>query len=77
MELVQLLLQQKASGEISGVKTTANATLADTIGKGESKNVKVYAYYDGADADVYTSNLSNLKSIAATITFTADDAAAN
>lgn len=65
------------AGTITGVKTSANATLADTIGKGEAKNVKVYAYYDGADDDVKTSNLSALKSIAATITFTADDAAAN
>lgn len=61
---------------ISGVKTTANATLANSIGKGESVNVKVYAYYDGADVKVYTTNLDKLKSIAATITFTADDAAA-
>ena len=65
------------AGTITGVKTSANATLADTISKGEAKNVKVYAYYDGADDDVKTSNLSALKSIAATITFTADDAAAN
>lgn len=61
---------------ISGVKDAADATLADSIGKGESVNVKVYVYYDGADAKVYTDNLENLKSIAATITFTADDAAA-
>ena len=65
------------AGTITGVKTSAHATLADTISKGEAKNVKVYAYYDGADDDVKTSNLSALKSIAATITFTADDAAAN
>lgn len=66
----------EGAGTISGVKTAANAVLADSIGKGESVNVKVYAYYDGADAKVYTDNLAQLKSIAATITFTADDAAA-
>lgn len=65
------------AGTITGVKTAANAALADTIGKGESKNVKVYAYYDGADQAVRTNNLAQLKAIAATITFTADDAAAN
>ena len=65
------------AGTITGVKTAANAPLADTIGKGESKNVKVYAYYDGADQAVRTDNLAQLKAIAATITFTADDAAAN
>lgn len=66
----------EGAGTISGVKTAANAVLADSIGKGASVNVKVYAYYDGADAKVYTDNLAQLKSIAATITFTADDAAA-
>ena len=61
---------------IIGVKGTAGAdaktvTLADAITKGASVQVDVYVYYDGADAKVTTFNLSNLKEIGATITFTA------
>ena len=47
-----------------------------TSGTVGDKTVDVYLYYDGAVANINTANISNLGSVKATVTFTADDAAA-
>lgn len=41
------------------------------ITKGTDATVKVYVYYDGADSEVYTTNLENLKECGVTVTFEA------
>lgn len=55
----------------SAVGVNDNGVLADTIPAGESVDVDVYVFYDGSATSVYTNNLTNLKAIGATITFTA------
>ena len=49
-------------------------TSSGTIG---DKTVDVYIYYDGAVANIRTNNIDKLGSVKATVTFTADDAAAS
>ena len=49
---------------------TASGTIGD-------KTVDVYIYYDGAVANIRTNNIDKLGSVKATVTFTADDAAAS
>lgn len=52
--------------------TTANVIYAPQFGKSEGDvNVEVYAYYDGADTQVYTTNLEKLTLCGATVTFDA------
>ena len=51
---------------------TANVIYAPQFGKTEGDvKVEVYAYYDGADAQVYTTNLEQLTVCGATVTFDA------
>lgn len=63
--------------ESQSIDTTNNADLAGVIyqnqfGKTEGDvKVEVYAYYDGADAQVYTTNLDQLTVCGATVTFDA------
>ena len=63
--------------ESQSIDTTNNAELAGVIyqnqfGKTEGDvKVEVYAYYDGADAQVYTTNLEQLTVCGATVTFDA------
>ncbi len=63
--------------ESQSIDTTDNADLAGVIyqnqfGKTEGDvKVEVYAYYDGADAQVYTTNLDQLTVCGATVTFDA------
>ena len=63
--------------ESQSIDTTNNADLAGVIyqnqfGKTEGDvKVEVYAYYDGADAQVYTINLDQLTVCGATVTFDA------
>ena len=63
--------------ESQSIDTTNNADLAGVIyqnqfGKTEGDvKVEVYAYYDGADAQVYTTNLEQLTVCGATVTFDA------
>ena len=47
-----------------------------TSGTVGDKTVDVYLYYDGAVANIRTNNIDKLGSVKATVTFTADDAAA-
>ena len=55
-----------ASEDVSGV------IYQDQFGKTEGDvKVEVYAYYDGADTQVYTTNLDKLTAIGATVTFDA------
>mgnify|MGYP001157677309 FL=1 len=56
--------------------TTANDVFPTTAGEIGDKTVDVYVYYDGAVANVRTDNLDKLGSVKATVSFTADDAAA-
>lgn len=52
--------------------TTANVIYAPQFGKSEGDvKVEVYAYYDGADTQVYTTNLEKLTLCGATVTFDA------
>lgn len=63
--------------ESQSIDTTNNTDLAGVIyqnqfGKTEGDvKVEVYAYYDGADAQVYTTNLDQLTVCGATVTFDA------
>ena len=51
---------------------TANVIYAPQFGKSEGDvKVEVYAYYDGADTQVYTTNLEKLTLCGATVTFDA------
>lgn len=66
----------------NGVATSAAYLTAETdvfpatSGQIGDKTVDVYLYYDGAVANIKTDNLNMLGSVKATLTFTADDAAA-
>ena len=68
-----------ANGEtVTGAFLTAeNVTIGKTDGNADSKQIDVYVYYDGAVANIRTNNLNMLGSVNATLTFTADDAAAS
>ena len=61
------------------LSSSNNAKLADQIDAGDSneKEIDIYVFYDGDDAEVYTNNLSNLKDaskkIKVTFTATADN----
>lgn len=44
---------------------------ADGISKNNDATVNVYVFYDGADNEVYTTNLENLKDCGVTVTFEA------
>lgn len=67
----------------NGVTTNAAYLTAETdvfpatSGQIGDKTVDVYIYYDGAVANIRTNNLDKLGSVKATVTFTADDAAAS
>ena len=68
----------------NGVKTTAayltaetGANIGKTDGTADSVKIDVYVYYDGAVANIRTNNIDKLGSVKATVTFTADDAAAS
>ena len=67
----------QASSDASGSEVKGNGILkADEFGQGitgttKDATVKVYVYYDGADTNVYTTNLENLKDCGVTITFEA------
>ena len=51
--------------------------IGKTDGSADSVQVDVYVYYDGAVANIRTDNIDKLGSVKATVTFTADDAAAS
>ena len=57
--------EQTLSGQANG------GVLADTVTKGTDQTVEVYVYYDGADTNVYSDNLADLKDCGVNITFTA------
>ena len=75
-------LTEATERSANGTATTAAYLTAEdnvfplTSGSVSDKTVDVYIYYDGAVSNIYTSNLDNLGSVKATVTFTADDAAA-
>ena len=54
---------------IDGYKT--DEVLAATVVKGTDAQVDVYVFYDGADTDVFSDNLAELKDCGVTITFEA------
>ena len=56
--------------------TAENDVFPTTSGQIGDKTVDVYIYYDGAVANIRTNNIDKLGSVKATVTFTADDAAA-
>lgn len=59
-------IESQSSGNIDGI------VYAPQFGKAEGDvKIEVYAYYDGADDNVNTTNLVNLKDCGATVTFTA------
>ena len=63
---------QTASIESQSDGTTSGIVYAPQFGKTEGDvKVEVYAYYDGADNNVKTTNLVNLTECGATVTFTA------
>lgn len=53
---------------------TANFGLINTVAyqevNGDEQAVKVFVYYEGDDAELYTANLNSLKGVTANITFT-------
>ena len=53
---------------------TANFGLINNVAyqeaNGEAQAVKVFVYYEGDDAELYTANLNSLKGVTANITFT-------
>ena len=62
-------IESQSDGTKSGIVYTPK------FGKSEGDvKVEVYAYYDGADDNVKTTNLINLKDCGATVTFTATPA---
>ena len=69
--------------QANGVTTNAAYLTAEsdvfpaTSGTIGDKTVDVYIYYDGAVANIRTNNIDKLGSVKATVTFTADDAAAS
>lgn len=71
--------------QANGVKTTAayltgedsDSYIGKTDGRADSVQVDVYVYYDGAVTNIRTNNIDKLGSVNATVTFTADDAAAS
>ena len=59
-------IESQSNGQTDGIVYTSK------FGKSEGDvKVEVYAYYDGADDNVKTTNLINLKDCGATVTFTA------
>lgn len=76
-------LTAATSRNANGVATSAAYLTAEadvfpaTSGTIGDKTVDVYIYYDGAVANIRTNNIDKLGSVKATITFTADDAAAS
>ena len=63
---------QTATIESQSDGTTSGIVYTPKFGKSEGDvKVEVYAYYDGADENVKTTNLINLKDCGATVTFTA------
>ena len=48
-----------------------NGILASKVSKDDEQTVEVYVYYDGADTNVNSDNLANLKDCGVNITFTA------
>lgn len=75
-------LTAATSRNANGVATSAAYLTAETdvfpasSGTIGDKTVDVYIYYDGAVANIRTNNIDKLGSVKATVTFTADDAAA-
>ena len=75
-------LTAATSRNANGTPTTAAYLTAEgdvfptTSGSIGDKTVDVYVYYDGAVANIRTDNIDKLGSVKATVTFTADDAAA-
>lgn len=76
-------LTAATSRNANGVATSAAYLTAETdvfpanSGTIGDKTVDVYIYYDGAVANIRTNNIDKLGSVKATVTFTADDAAAS
>lgn len=76
-------LTAATSRNANGVATSAAYLTAETdvfpatSGTVGDKTVDVYLYYDGAVANIRTDNIDKLGSVKATVTFTADDAAAS
>ena len=76
-------LTAAAVRQANGVTTNAAYLTAEddvfpaTSGGIGDKTVDVYVYYDGAVANIRTNNIDKLGSVKATVTFTADDAAAS
>lgn len=76
-------LTAAADRQANGITTNAAYLTAEsdvfpaTSGSIGDKTVDVYLYYDGAVANIRTNNIDKLGSVKATVTFTADDAAAS
>ena len=64
---------EKYYDNTSATGNNTNGILADTIAAKSSVNVDCYVFYDGSEKEVHTDNYNagNLKSLGATITFTA------
>lgn len=76
-------LTEATNRQANGATTNAAYLTAETdvfpatSGTVGDKTVDVYLYYDGAVANIRTDNIDKLGSVKATVTFTADDAAAS
>ena len=57
--------EQALTGQANG------GVLANTVTQGTDQTVEVYVYYDGADTNVFSDNLADLKDCGVNITFTA------
>ncbi|MBQ7566521.1 MAG: hypothetical protein IJT18_05315 [Oscillospiraceae bacterium] len=68
-----------ASEEFSGAGGSGTVVLRNTgltDGANDIETVRIYIYWDGNDADVYTNGIADLLSTAVTVTFVADVVAA-
>lgn len=65
------VLDKYSDGTTSIDCTATDGILAATIAKGKSVDVEAYVFYDGSEANVKTSNITNLKDCNVTLTFTA------
>ena len=59
-----------ANEEFSGTGGSGSVALQDSLDSDSVMLVKIYIYWDGADSDVYTNGIADLKSTSVVVTFT-------
>lgn len=67
---VKVLVVSDTAAEEFGTTGTGSTTLQASLSGDNVMHVWVYIYWDGADEDVYTNGIADLKNTAVTVTFT-------